>query len=50
VAEVGVMLGFDDAEAFRSPNLLVKHRMLAALGWPHDKHEPCTINGVRFSG
>jgi predicted protein tyrosine phosphatase len=50
VAEVGVMLGFDDAEAFRSPNLLVKHRMLAALGWPHDKHEPCTINGVPFSG
>jgi hypothetical protein len=50
VAEVGVMLGFDDAEAFRSPNLLVKHRMMAALGWPHDKHEPCTINGVPFSG
>ena len=24
VAEIGVMLGFDDAEAFRSPNLLVK--------------------------
>ena len=43
VAEVGVMLGFDDAEAFRSPNLLVKHRMMKALGWTYDeneKHDP----------
>ena len=50
VCEIGVMLGFTDTEAFRSPNLLVKHRMMAALGWPYDKHEPCTINGVPFSG
>lgn len=33
VAEVGVMLGFDDAEAFRAPNLLVKHKMMGVLGW-----------------
>jgi rhodanese-related sulfurtransferase len=46
VAEVGVMLGFDDAESFRSPNLLVKHRMMKALGWTYDSNEPHTINGV----
>jgi len=46
VAEVGVMLGFDDAEAFRSPNLLVKHKMMKCLGWTYDEDEPHTINGV----
>lgn len=45
VAEVGVMLGFNDAEAFRSPNLLVKHLMMKALGWTYDENEPPTING-----
>jgi predicted protein tyrosine phosphatase len=46
VAEVGVMLGFDDAEAFRSPNLLVKHKMMKKLGWTYDEDEPHTINNV----
>jgi predicted protein tyrosine phosphatase len=46
VAEVGVMLGFRDAEAFRSPNLLVKHKMMKVLGWTYDEQEPHTINGV----
>jgi hypothetical protein len=46
VAEVGVMLGFDDAEAFRSPNLLVKHKMMQKLGWAYDAEEPHTINGT----
>jgi rhodanese-related sulfurtransferase len=46
VAEVGVMLGFDDAEAFRSPNLLVKHKMMRKLGWTYDTDEPHTINGA----
>lgn len=45
VAEVGVMLGFRDAEAFRSPNLLVKHKMMKFLGWTYDENEPHTING-----
>lgn len=45
VAEVGVMLGFDDSEAFRSPNLLVKHKMMKALGWTYDEDEKHTING-----
>ena len=46
VCEVGVMLGFDDTEVFRSPNLLVKHRMMKALGWTYDENEKHTINGV----
>jgi hypothetical protein len=45
VAEVGVMLGFDDTEAFRSPNLLVKHKMMRKLGWLYDEQEPHSING-----
>ena len=49
VAEVGVMMGFQDAEAFRSPNLLVKHKMMKVLGWTYDENEPHTINGVETS-
>lgn len=49
VCEVGVMMGFDDAESFRSPNLLVKHRMMKSLGWTYDENEPQTINGVPFN-
>ena len=45
VAELGVMMGFRDAEAFRSPNLLVKHSMMKVLGWTYDENEPHTING-----
>lgn len=45
VCEVGVMMGFDDTKAFRSPNLLVKHRMMKTLGWNYDENEPHTING-----
>jgi predicted protein tyrosine phosphatase len=47
VCEVGVMLGFDDSEAFRSPNLLVKHKMMKVLGWTYDENESHTVNGVR---
>ena len=45
VAEVGVMMGFDDTESFRSPNLLVKHRMMKVLGWTYDEDETHTTNG-----
>jgi len=45
VCEIGVMLGFTDTEAFRSPNLLVKHRMMRALGWDYDSKERHSING-----
>ena len=46
VCEIGVMMGFRDTEAFRSPNLLVKHRMMRALGWLYDEQEQHSINGV----
>ena len=46
VCEVGVMMGFRDTEDFRSPNLLVKHKMMKRLGWTYDENEPHTINGV----
>jgi predicted protein tyrosine phosphatase len=45
VCEVGVMMGFRDTEAFRSPNLLVKHKMMKSLGWTYDEDEPHSING-----
>ena len=48
VCEVGVMMGFDDTEDFRSPNLLVKHKMMDYLGWTYDKNEPHTINGIEL--
>jgi protein tyrosine phosphatase len=48
VCEVGVMMGFKDTEVFRSPNLMVKHKMMKVLGWTYDENEPHTINGVPF--
>ena len=38
VCEVGVMMGFEDVERFRIPNLLVKHRMMKTLGWTYDEN------------
>lgn len=46
VCEVGVMMGFDDTEDYRSPNLLVKHKMMDVLGLSYDENEPHTINGI----
>lgn len=48
VCEVGVMMGFDDTEVFRSPNLLVKHKMMKQLGMTYDENEPHTINGIEL--
>jgi hypothetical protein len=39
VAEVGVMMGFNDTERTRIPNIRVKHRLMKALGWAYDKNE-----------
>jgi predicted protein tyrosine phosphatase len=36
VAEVGVMMGFNDCEKFRQPNLRVKHKLMKQLGWTYD--------------
>ena len=32
VAEVGIAMGFQDTGVFRAPNLMVKHKLLNALG------------------
>jgi hypothetical protein len=48
VCEIGVMLGFEDTEVFRSPNLMVKHLMMKQLGWTYDENEPHTINGIEL--
>jgi predicted protein tyrosine phosphatase len=48
VCELGVMMGFDDTEVFRSPNLMVKHLMMKSLGWTYDEDEPHTINGIEL--
>ncbi len=48
VCEVGVMMGFQDTEVFRSTNLLVKHKMMKQLGWTYDENEPHTINGIEL--
>ena len=48
VCEIGVMMGFQDTEVFRSPNLLVKHKMMKYLGWTYDENEPHTINGIEL--
>lgn len=36
VCEVGVIMGFQDTERFRQPNLLVKHKMMKVLGLTYD--------------
>ena len=36
VAEIGVILGFEDTSVFRNSNLLVKHKMMKELGWLYD--------------
>lgn len=48
VCEVGVMMGFRDTEVFRSPNLMVKHKMMKVLGWTYDENEPHSINGIEL--
>jgi len=39
VAEVGVMMGFEDTGRYRQPNLLVKHQMMKELGMTYDPDE-----------
>ena len=36
VAEVGVMMGFEDTEKYRQPNIRVKTMLMRQLGWTYD--------------
>lgn len=47
VTEVGVMMGFEDTKRFRSPNLLVKHSLMKALGWTYDADEKPNVDDWR---
>ena len=47
VAEVGVMMGFQDCERFRSPNLRVKHKMMKILEWSYDLDEQHNVDDWR---
>lgn len=39
VVEVATMMGFDEPERRRIPNLLIKHKMMKVLGWTYDENE-----------
>lgn len=47
VTEVGVMMGFDDTKRFRSPNMMVKHSLMQALGWTYDENEKPNVDDWR---
>jgi predicted protein tyrosine phosphatase len=47
VTEVGVMMGFDDTKRFRSPNMMVKHSLMKALGWTYDENEKPDLESWR---
>jgi protein-tyrosine phosphatase len=36
VVEIGVMLGFNDTEKYRQPNLRVKQKLMKELGWTYN--------------
>ena len=48
VAEVGIMMGFEDTRAFRAPNLRVKHKMMKVLGWTYDADEKPVDNWMAY--
>lgn len=39
VAEIGIMMGFDEPDRHRIPNLLVKRKIMRILGWTYDEQE-----------
>jgi predicted protein tyrosine phosphatase len=39
VCEIGVMMGFDEPERHRIPNLLVKRKIMRVLGWGYSDDE-----------
>jgi len=52
VAEVGVMMGFQDCDKLRIPNIRVKHKLMKVLGWTYDaneKPEPVGNSGTAYT-
>jgi predicted protein tyrosine phosphatase len=52
VAEVGVMMGFQDCQKLRIPNIRVKHKLMKVLGWTYDeneKPEPVSSSGTKYT-
>lgn len=39
VVEVASMMGFRPTDRYRQPNLLVKHKLMKALGWGYEEGE-----------
>jgi predicted protein tyrosine phosphatase len=53
VVEVGVMMGFQDCDRLRIPNIRVKHKLMKVLGWMYDaneKSEPIGNSGTDYTG
>jgi len=51
VTEVGIMLGFQDTGVFRAPNLMVKNKLLRALGISYTSEENrVTLNNSEYGG
>ena len=48
VTEVGVMMGFDEPDRLRIPNLLVKRKMMQKLGWTYDEQEIRSDDPLRW--
>lgn len=55
VVECGVALGFEDTKKFRAPNLMVKHKVMSALGLAYDPNETpeakygkFTVSGIQY--
>lgn len=42
VIDVATMMGFEDPQRFRAPNLMVKHALMKELGWTYDSEEKPT--------
>ncbi len=45
VVEVATMMGFNDCERYRQPNLRVKHKMMKILEWTYDLDATRPVDG-----
>lgn len=51
VAEVGIMMGFQDTEKLRIPNIRVKQKLMKVLDWTYDKEisMPDVSSGAEYT-